>query len=262
MRLYRLLLLLICSVFFAAPSLSKGVEINLLIEEGYFPLIINIEKNKGLAFDFVEALNASQDEFKFTINALPTKRLVRNVRAKSFDALFLMSTDWLPKETHATLTKTKFSVTVENGFYALKENALDQSYFDNLASLTKAGVLGYSYKFANYNTDEDYLRNEHRMSLTKSETHVIKMVLYKRADVGIVGNLARQYIQKTKTMDMSLLYKRDMPDQTFNTAFLVNQQNNKISAIKFDQIINLPLAQQKLKSVFAKYGISSSVNNW
>ncbi len=262
MRYYTVLCLFIYSTLFSVSSYSKGVEVNLLIEEGYFPLIVNLQSQQGLAFEFVDILNESQTEFEFTMNALPTKRLIKAVQAGSFDALFLMAVDWLPKTSHSSLVKSQFSVTVENGFYALKEHAADQSYFDNLAGLTKAGVLGYSYKFADYNTDENYLRNVHRMTLTQSETHVIKMLLFKRADVGVVGNLASQYLQKTNGMDMSLLFKSSKPDQIFNTTFLVNQQSQKITANQFDKIINQIPIQEKLKAVFEKYGISSSVKHW
>ena len=263
MPYFKLLLLLICSALFSAQSFAK-VDVNILIEDGYYPLIINTEKEQGLAFELVKILNESQHEFNFFLNTLPSKRLIKSVQEKKFDALFLMAMIWLPKSTHSYLTKTKFSVTVANELYALKENALDQSYFDNLDELTKAGVLGYSYKFAGYNTDQMFLSNEHKMSLTRSEVHVARMVLFKRAEIGIIGNLASQYFKKTKTntIDMSLLYKSDIPDQIYNTAFLVNQQSSTITAYKFDEVLKLPTVKNKLNDLFKKYGIDSSVKPW
>ncbi|WP_019026464.1 hypothetical protein [Colwellia piezophila] len=264
MPYFKLLLLFVCSALFSVQSLSKIVNIDILIEDGYFPLIINANKQQGLAFEFVQILNESQHEFNFSLNPLPSKRLIRTVEAKKFDALFLMALIWLPKSTHTYLTKTKFSVTVANELYALKDNALDQSYFDNLDRLTKAGVLGYAYKFADYNTDEMFLSHVHNMSLTRSEIHVAKMVLFKRADIGIIGNLTSQYFKhtSTNTIDMDLLYKRKTPDQIYDTAFLVNQQSSRITASLFDDILKLPTVKSKLKDLFNRYGITSSVKPW
>ena len=263
MPYFKLLLLLICSALFSAQSFAK-VDVNILIEDGYYPLIINTEKEQGLAFELVKILNESQHEFNFFLKTLPSKRLIKSVQEKKFDALFLMAMIWLPKSTHSYLTKTKFSVTVANELYALKENALDQSYFDNLDELTKAGVLGYSYKFAGYNTDQMFLSNVHKMSLTRSEVHVARMVLFKRAEVGIIGNLASQYFKKTKTntIDMNLLFKSNTPDQVYDTAFLVNQQSSTITANKFDEVLKLPMVKNKLNDLFKKYGIDSSIKHW
>lgn len=257
-------LLLVFSALFSAHSLAKVEEINILIEDGYYPLIINADKKRGLAFEFIKILNESQHEFKFSLNTLPSKRLIKNVKANNFDALFLMSTVWLPKSTHANLAKTKFSVIVSNEIYALKENAHDQSYFDNLNELTKAGVLGYSYKFAGYNTDETFLSNTHKMSLTRSEVHVARMVLFKRAEIGIIGNLASQYFNNAhiNTIDMDLLYKSDTPDQIYNTTFLVNKHSEKITANKFDQVLKLAKVKEKLNNLFKEYGVQSSVKPW
>ncbi|MEI8642316.1 hypothetical protein P4S68_19890 [Pseudoalteromonas sp. Hal099] len=46
-----------------------------MVEDGYFPIIINAEKEQGLAPEFVKILNDSQSEYKFTLNSLPVKRL-------------------------------------------------------------------------------------------------------------------------------------------------------------------------------------------
>jgi len=223
-------------------------------------MIINAESRQGFAFEFTETLNKSQHEYNFKLQVLPSKRLIKRVEAKNFDALFFMAINWLPKSSHSYLTKTSTSVTIKNEFYALKENAHDQSYFIKFNELTKAGVLGYSYSFADYNTDASFLNKVHKMSLTKSGSHVVKMILLKRAEVGIINNLTFEYLKKTNSFDMDLLYKSQTPDATFETSFLMNNLQAKLSTNKFEQIMNHPKTKKRLKSLFTKYGIPSSVN--
>jgi len=257
---YLSLLILIFSILFSSQSLSKKIDINVLVEDGYFPMIINAENRQGFAFDFIQILNQFQQGYNFKLNVLPSKRLIKKVEAENYDALFFMAIEWLPKSTHSSLIRTATSVIIKNEFYALKENAVEQSYFDNFGKLTKAGVLGYSYKFADYNTDAHFLNNEHKMSLTKSGSHVAKMILLKRVELGIINNLTFQYLKKTNSFDMNLLYKSNTPDATFETSFLINQRQTKLSANKFDQIIQNSKTKKRLQSLFTKYGIQSNVS--
>jgi len=142
---------------------------------------------------------------------LPPKRLIKLVEEKNFDSLFFMAVEWLPESAHSYLKKTAMSVIVKNEFYALKADTRDQSYFDNFDALTKVGVYGYSYKFADYNTDVNFLNSVHQVSLTKSGTHVAKMLLMKRVKIGILSNISYQYFKKTHSFDMDLFYKSATP---------------------------------------------------
>lgn len=256
-----LLLVFIFLMLFSTNSFSQKIDINILVEDGYFPIIINAENNQGFAFEFTQILNKSQKKYNFVLNVLPSKRLIKMVKEKNFDSLFFMAMEWLPKSAHLYLTKSATSVIVKNEFYALKENAPDQSFFEDFGSLTKAGVYGYSYKFASYNTDANFLNSEHRMSLTKSGFHVAKMILLKRVDIGIINNLTYQYFKKTNSFNMDLFYKSNTPDGIFDTSLLINKFSKKISANKFDQLIQSPTIKKKLHTLFSKYGIHSNVSN-
>jgi len=256
-----LLLVFIFLMLFSTNSFSQKIDINILVEDGYFPIIINAENNQGFAFEFTQILNKSQKKYNFVLNVLPSKRLIKMVEEKNFDSLFFMAMEWLPKSAHLYLSKSATSVIVKNEFYALKENARDQSFFEDFGALTKAGVYGYSYKFASYNTDANFLNSEHRMSLTKSGFHVAKMILLKRVDIGIINNLTYQYFKKTNSFNMDLFYKSDTPDGVFDTSLLTNKYSKKISANKFDRLIQSPSIKKKLHTLFSKYGIHSNVSN-
>jgi hypothetical protein len=260
MNNYRtLLLILICCLLFSTPSLSKKHDIDILVEDGYFPIIVDAEDRQGFAFEFIHILNDSQQAFNFVLHVLPSKRLIKRVEEQKFDALFFMAIEWLPKSSHSYLTKTDSTLIVKNEFYTLKDSSLDQSYFDNLDVLTKAGVYGYSYKFAGFNTDATFLNNVHRMSLTKSGYHVAKMILLKRVDIGIINNLTYQYFLKNNSFDMDLFYKSTTPDGVYGTSFLINQNSTRISASKFDLITQLPTVKDKLQKLFIKYGMQYNI---
>lgn len=256
---YKLVLILVFFTLFSTQSLSKKIDINILVEDGYFPIIINAEHQQGFAFEFTQILNESQQKFNFILNVLPPKRLIKMVEEKNFDALFFMAIEWLPKSAHLYLTKTTASVIVKNEFYALKGSGRDQSYFDNFDELTKAGVYGYSYKFADYNTDAGFLNRVHKVSLTKSGSHIAKMLFLKRVDIGILNNISYQYLKKINSFDTDLLYKSTTPDGIYDTSFLINQHSKKITANTFEYIIKVPTVQKRIQSLFDKYGLHANV---
>ena len=260
MRPHQLFLLFVLLIF-TKPSLSKAVDIDVLVEDGYFPIIINAQKKQGFAPEFINILNDAQQEFNFILISLPVKRLTLSVEKNNFDVLFLMAMQWLPKTTQKNIEKTEFYTITKNELYTLKENASEQTYFDNLDKLTKVGVLGYSYQFAGFNTNAEYLREEHQVSLTIDEFNVVKMLLLRRAEVGVLNSIAYQYFKKQNILNMDLLFKSDVPDAVYETHFLINSQSNKISSRKMDEILNLPTTQIQLQKLLDKYGIPSSYNN-
>lgn len=259
---YKSALVLLFCIIFSQPSFARQADIHILVEDSYFPIVVNSRDAQGLAFEFATLLNEYQHEYNFIIDALPAKRFKKRVKAKEFDSVFLMATAWMPSEVQPYLVKSSFSVTVTSRFYALKESAHDQAYFDNFEQLTKIGVLGYSYKFAGFNTDEYFLNTTHKMTLTTGEVNVAKMILLKRADIGIMNSLAYQYLVKTNYPNIELIYNSATPDGVYDTAFLFNQQKTTISADKFDQILQSPAVKKKVHSLFSKYGLLSSVANW
>ncbi|MDN3393115.1 hypothetical protein [Pseudoalteromonas sp. APC 3691] len=118
--------------------------------------------------------------------------------------------------------------------------------------------MGYSYQFAGFNTDAEFLSEEHQVSLTIDEFNVVKMLLLKRAEVGVLNNIAYQYFKNKNTFNMDLLYKSNVPDAVYKTHFLVNSKSNKITSNKMDEILSLPTAQIQLKKLLDKYGVSSN----
>lgn len=254
-----LLLTIIISMLFSVASFSKKVTIDVLVEDGYYPIIIDAENRQGFAFEFINILNTSQQTYHFNLHALPSKRLIKIVEEKDFDALFFMAIEWLPKPSQLSLLKTATSVAVKNEFYALKEEGRDQHFFDNFDSLTKGGVYGYSYRFADYNTNANFLNNVHQMSLTKSGIHVAQMLLLKRVDVGILSNISYQYFKKTRRFNMDKFYKSTTPDGVYDTSLLISQHSPNITVEQFNQIIMRSTIKLKINGVFNKYGIEANL---
>ncbi|WP_225913206.1 hypothetical protein [Pseudoalteromonas arctica] len=87
---------------------------------------------------------------------------------------------------------------------------------------------------------------------------MVKMLLLKRAEVGVLNNIAYQYFKNQNTFNMDLLYKSNVPDAVYKTHFLVNSKSNKITSHKMDEILSLPTAQIQLQKLLDKYGVSSN----
>ncbi|XQF89688.1 hypothetical protein ACOBV8_12910 [Pseudoalteromonas espejiana] len=78
------IIIITCSKF----AFAKPINVDVLVEDGYFPIIINAEKQQGLAPEFVKILNESQSDYNFVLNSLPVKRLKKWVEWGKFDMLF------------------------------------------------------------------------------------------------------------------------------------------------------------------------------
>lgn len=254
LKFFIFIMFIVCSKF----SYAKPINVDVLVEDGYFPIIINAEKEQGVAPEFIKILNDSQNDYKFTLNSLPVKRLKKWVEWGEFDVLFLMAKQWVPEGSRSALQETSFYVIAKNELYTLAQNAQKQSYFDDLHALTKAGVLGYSYRFADFKTDAQYLSEEHQVSLTIDEFNVVKMLLLKRADVGVINNIAYQYFKKNNIFNMDLLYRSNTPDAIYDTHFLVNPSRSKISVKQMDKLLNAPEIKPKITALLSSYGITSS----
>lgn len=260
MTCYRVILV----VLLCLSSISmhaQPVDIDVLVEKTFYPIVIDDAKQTGMLYEFVEIVNSSQSELNFVVTPLPVLRFLNRVKAKRFDVLFLMSDYWLPSSTHKFYTKSKFSLTMKNEIYALKDRVSNQAFFNDLNTLTKAGVLGYSYKFANYNNDQGYLAKEHLMTLVKHEDVIPKMIISKRVDVGIFSNLAYFYFKKSKHVDLDLFYKSNSPDGVYQTHLLVKKGDSKVSADKINRLLESEPTNTKISNLLEKYGIPLSAVN-
>ncbi|TMS59990.1 ABC transporter substrate-binding protein, partial [Pseudoalteromonas sp. S1691] len=76
------------------------------------------------------------------------------------------------------------------------QNAQKHSYFDDLHALTKAGVFGYCDRLADFIADRQNLSDDTQVSLSIDEFNVVKLLLLKSADLGVLNNIPYQYLKK------------------------------------------------------------------
>ena len=106
-------------------------------------------------------------------------------------------------------------------YVALADSDRDQSFFDDLSQHRLIGILGYHYGFANYNSDEQYLRNTYNMLLSWDHRRNFDLLFERRGDVLIVNqSYLDRYMSRHPERAQRLLIS-EQSDQIYRHTVLV-----------------------------------------
>jgi hypothetical protein len=100
---------------------------------------------------------------------------------------------WASKKLDKKLNQSSILMTGGEVFITSKTMKKDQTYFKSMTDKTMIGVLGYHYKFAGFNSNQEYLKKNHRMVLTTTQDSIIKAVAVEHIDIGII---TKEYLVK------------------------------------------------------------------
>jgi ABC-type amino acid transport substrate-binding protein len=180
----------------------------------------DLEKGRGLTNDVLEILNSLQDEYTFSVTEIPSKRRYQSFTDNKVDMILFEDPRWGWKK----IPHWEFETNTQDAeiYIAHKKNALNQSYFDSLKDKKIAGILGYHYGFANFNSDENFLRSKFNISLVSHNVASVRLVLHDRVELAVVPrSFIRLYVKEYPNAKAELLLS-DKVDQTYDLKFLVN----------------------------------------
>ncbi|WP_284378428.1 substrate-binding periplasmic protein [Litoribrevibacter albus] len=227
---------------------------------GYsFPPFVNIPDDpnqnvNGLTIDLIEALNQLQNTYQFVFVSTTPKGRYRHFNNGRIDALFFESKKWgwsdYPVEE---------SDSYLNGgevYIARKVAGRDQSYFDSIKDKRLMAILGYHYGFANFNSDEIFLRENFNIYLTSSHRNSIRALFSGTgiADIAVVTkSYLHQFLAENPEYKDKILIS-DRLDQVYNHTILIRKEHAlKVSDV--NQYLKTLSEQGKLQAIWSKYGI-------
>lgn len=153
---------------------------------GYeFPPFVESD-GKGLVWDLIEALNATQTTYEFSFVPVAARRRYGDLVDGRFDVMLFESPDWEWTQRQAPVDFTAEFLRGGEVFIAQAKPGRGQDFFANLKGKRVVGILGYHYGFAGFNADPEHLAREWGMKLVANHKSSIDMVLADRADLAVV----------------------------------------------------------------------------
>ncbi|MEX0300270.1 MAG: hypothetical protein AB3N28_14445, partial [Kordiimonas sp.] len=124
----------------------------------------------------------------------------------------------------------------------------------NPTAQSMALTLGYHYAFADFNANQDYLREHFKVLFAPKQRTALKYLLKGRADVALASEifLHAEYLRDSD-LEQKLLIS-DQADQFYELPILV-RKGGPIDVVTFNQLLDGLAACDCLAPFFASYGL-------
>jgi polar amino acid transport system substrate-binding protein len=205
-----------------------------------------------MTVDLVAALNKTQKKYHFNTVLIPPKRRYQSFNDGHYDVIFYESKSWGWQDI-----KVDTSHVYQKGgeiYVALKKPGRDQSYFNEFHGKRMIGILGFHYGFANFNADEEFLRNNFNMLITSENDRNMNLLLKERGDLAVVTKAYLQRFLLEHPDEAPLFLISEKLDQEYNhTALLRPGISPNIDEIN-TMLTELKQAGE-MRKILDKYGL-------
>ena len=187
---YWLIFLLLCPAVFAAQTKPKVTVYTYHMQP---PLIINLEKQSGLYFDFVRKINSLSDRYFFDLVFVPRKRIEAMLERKAMQGMLLgVNPKWFKDKDENKYLWTNAVFTDRDEVVSLKESAIEYQSPSSLQGKVIGGVRGFYYAGIN----ELVAHGKASRVDTSGEAALLTMLEKNRVDTAIIGRSMYDYLLK------------------------------------------------------------------
>lgn len=249
------LLLLLTVLILALPQALASIPVRVGAYE--FPPYLQLQQQQasGLTVQLIAELNRLQQQYHFELVLTTPVRRHQDFQQGLFDAIFFEDENWGWQKKGLMMQASPAFAQDDEVFIALQSQAQSQQWFADLSQKSKAGILGYHYRIANYETDPDILANQYLMIPVTDHLASVELVLKQRTDTAIVTrSFIKQYLKSYPQYQKALLVS-DRVDQSYQLQLLLDPAH----PLKMDalyqwvcQIMQQPAMQQ----AFADNGLT------
>lgn len=204
------------------PSLAA--EPQRVMVGGYdFPPYVTIRPDGhpgGITPALIDALNEIQNRYRFDFYLTSARRRFQDFERGKFDMLFFESPEWGWDAAGVQLDQSQSFISDGEVWITLASEGRDQQFFRNLDNRRIAGILGYHYAFANFESDPDTLRRQFDITLVNTNSASIELVMKGRVDLAIVTrSYLDDYLERHPEYATRLLIS-DFADQNYSLRML------------------------------------------
>lgn len=212
----------------------------------------------GLAPAMIDALNSLDSEYSFTFVSTSPKRRYDAFRKGRYDLMLFEMPIWGWEKEGLDYETTPVLLKGGEVYVGHADTVTDQSYFDWLGDKKLAGLLGYHYGFADFNSDQEYLDQNYDIELTTTHRGNLGKVLKKRIDIAVVTKsfLGLYFIENPEARDQLVLSEK--LDQEYRLPGLISV-DSPIKATELSALFERLEASGKLDEILDRFGIA---NQW
>jgi len=240
---------ILCICIYCNPLFAENVKVGAY----HFPPFVVVDKNnnkvEGITKKLIHEMNLLQKKIKFELFLTSPSRRFYDFDQKNFDLIMFEDIKWGWKNKDIVAS----NVFLKGGevYITKADPSKNQSYFDSLKDKHIAIIKGYHYGFANFNSDEKYLKNHFKIQFSSYHEGNILKVIFGRADISIV-NLCylRSFLLNHPEKKNQILISEKF-DQRYNHTILAR----KNSAVKMSEINQL-LSQMEKSGTLSRIACS------
>lgn len=243
-----------CMAVTLGSSPAHGADVKV---GGYeFPPFVDEDApGGGLAPSFVDALNDLNSGHTFTFVSTSPKRRFEHMRAGRFDMMFFEMPIWGWEKENIDYETTRTLLEGGEVYVGHVDNVENQSYFDFFGNKTMAGMLGYHYGFADFNSDREYLNENFDIELTSTHRGNLGKVLKKRIDVAVVTQsfLELYFVENPDARDELVLSEK--LDQEYKLPVLISA-DSPVDAAELGALLEQLEASGAVDEILGEFGLS------
>lgn len=225
-----------------------------VVKVGVYPFLPFSDGRAGLTHDLIDAMNASQTEYRFEAVTTSANRRYRDMADGLYTHIFFESTKWgwEPQQVEASKVYLKGDGEV---FVARAQRGRGEDYFRTLADKDLMVVLGYHYAFADFEATPDELRKRFSITFSTDNAVILRNLLAGRGDVAV---LTKSFVSRylvDNPQDRALLLVSQTMDQTYAHTALV-ARGARPTVQELNRLLGQMEAAGVLPRLWARYGMN------
>lgn len=246
-------LLLTLLMLFLPPAFAK---IPVRVGAYEFPPYVQFQQEHvtGFTLELITQLNQLQQTYHFELVMTTAMRRHQDFQQGLFDALFFEDINWGWQQRAIELQQSPAFAKDDEVFIALRSKAASQQWFDDLSGKSMAGILGYHYRIADYQTDPELLSSQYLLIPVTDHHASIELVFKQRTDTAIVTrSFLSQYLDLNPQYRETLLISERI-DQSYQHQLLLRAEHPLDIATLYQWVQHL-LQQPALQHALAQQGL-------
>ena len=254
MRRFAIRYILILVVVLAGWTIHAEAQTNVRVLGYPFPPFVNEDRKTGLTPQLLTLLNNLQQDYKFTLTVVDPDDRYEALLSDRHDMILFEMPKWDWQDKMEDLLKSRVLMKGGEVYVARREPSITQAFFSEIKSKRIGVYEGYHYKFANYNSDKKWLRDNFRVSFANRHRSILDMVETSRVDIGVITlSFLKQYFAKNPE-EISKFRVSNEFAQVYELRALIKEEAN-ISVQKFEKLLSGLKKDFVLEEFLEKNGI-------
>ena len=227
------------ALFWAALFIMAGspafAQIAVKVGAYNFPPYYHTKERRGVVADLIDFLNHAQDDFAFELVPTSPRRRYADMEMGRFDVMMFEMQEWGWSD-HPVETTPSMLVGGEL-YVARAEDGRGESFFEDIVRKKLVGIAGYHYRFAGFNSDEQFLKSTFDIRLTSTHDGNLMSILAGRSDVAIVTQSYLKRWQRKNPDASERLLVSERLDQQYRLPILVGPRSPATASELWDALM-------------------------